>query len=71
MLAHRLQATIGHDKTLILENLPFHSGEQVEIIILSQPNNASDQNKYPLRGTAVQYVEPTQPVAQADWDVTE
>jgi hypothetical protein len=71
MLAHRLQATIGHDKTLTLENLPFHSGEQVEIIILSQPSKVSDQNKYPLRGTAVQYVEPTEPVAQADWDVTE
>lgn len=71
MLAHRLQVTIGHDKTLTLENLPFHSGEQVEIIILSQPNKGSDQNKYPLRGTAVQYVEPTKPVAQADWEVAE
>ncbi|GFE67794.1 BrnA antitoxin family protein [Chroococcus sp. FPU101] len=37
MLAHRIETTINQDKTLTLENLPFHSGEQVEVIILSRP----------------------------------
>jgi hypothetical protein len=35
MLAHRIETIISQDKTLTLENLPFHSGEQVEVIILS------------------------------------
>ncbi len=71
MLAHRIEATIGQDGKLTLENLPFHSGERVEVIILTQPHKASEQNKYPLRGTAIQYVAPTEPVATDDWEVAQ
>lgn len=70
MLAHRIETIINQDKTLTLENLPFHSGEQVEVIILSRPRRESGQNLYPLRGTTIQYVDPTEPVAQDDWEVT-
>lgn len=68
MLAHRIEATIEQDRKLTLENLPFHSGERVEVIILPQPCRESEQNRYPLRGTTIQYVEPTEPVAQNDWE---
>jgi hypothetical protein len=71
MLAHRIEATISHDRTLTLENLPFHTGEQVEIIILSRPRRISEQVGYSLRGTVLQYVEPMEPVAQDDWDVAQ
>jgi hypothetical protein len=71
MLAHRIEATISHDRTLTLENLPFHSGEQVEIIILSRPRRISEQVGYSLRGSVIQYVEPMEPVAQDDWDVAQ
>lgn len=71
MLAHRIEATIGQDGKLTLENLPFHSGERVEVIILTQPYKASEQNKYPLRGTVIQYVAPTEPVATDDWEVAQ
>lgn len=71
MLAHRLEATINPNRTLTLENLPFHSGEQVEIIILSRPRRTSEQVEYSLRGTVVQYIEPMEPVAQDDWEVAQ
>lgn len=71
MIAHRVETTIEPDGTLILKNLPFHSGEQVEVIVLPQPNKTSEQNKYPLRGTAVQYIDPTEPVADDDWQVAQ
>jgi hypothetical protein len=71
MLAHRIEATISHDRTLTLENLPFHSGDQVEIIILSPPRRISEQVGYSLRGSVIQYVEPMEPVAQDDWDVAQ
>jgi hypothetical protein len=70
MLAHRIETTINQDKTLTLENLPFRSGEQVEVIILSRPRRESGQNQYPLRGITVQYTDPTEPVAQDDWEVS-
>jgi len=67
MLAHHVETIISQDKTLTLENLPFHSGEQVEVIILSRSRRDSGQNHYPLRGTTIQYNDPTEPVAQDDW----
>ncbi len=35
MQAHRVEATIEQDGTLTLENLPFHAGEVVEVIVLA------------------------------------
>jgi len=71
MLAHRFETTVSHDRTLTLENLPFHSGEQVEVIILSRPRKTLQQTKYSLRGTVTQYIEPMQPVGQDDWEVAQ
>lgn len=70
MLAHRIETTIDQDKTLTLENLPFHAGEQVEVIILSRPRRESGQNRYPLRRITIQYTDPTEPVGQDDWEVS-
>jgi hypothetical protein len=67
MLAHRIETIVRQDRTLMLENLPFHSGERVEVIILSRPHRSSQRNQYPLRGTTLQYIAPTEPVAQEDW----
>jgi hypothetical protein len=71
MLAHRIETTIAHDRTLTLENLPFHAGEQVEIIILSKPHQTSQQAQHSLRGTVMQYIEPFEPVAQNDWELAQ
>lgn len=71
MLAHRIEATIEQSRTLTLENLTFHAGERVEVIILPQPHRASEQNKYPLRRTTIQFIEPTEPVVQSDWEAVQ
>jgi hypothetical protein len=70
MLAHRIEATVERDKTLTLENLPFHSGERVEVIVLSRSQEVSQQDPYPLRGTTIQYIDPTEPIAQNDWEIS-
>jgi hypothetical protein len=69
MLTHRIKVTIEKDRKLTLEDLPFHSGEVVEVMISSQAQAISEQNEYPLRGTALQYLNPTEPVAEDDWEV--
>ena len=68
MQAYRVETTVQQDGTLTLSNLPLHAGETVEVIILVQPPVAMDRQRYPLRGVPVQYVDPTEPVAQEDWD---
>jgi hypothetical protein len=71
MIAHRVETVLEQDGTLTLENLPFHAGEAVEIIILAQPARRQHQNRYPLRGTRVRYDQPTEPVALDEWDAAQ
>jgi hypothetical protein len=70
MLAHRIETIIREDGTLTLENLPFHSGVSVEVIILAQIEKSTQQNPYSLRGTPIHFINPLEPVGQDDWEVT-
>jgi hypothetical protein len=71
MQAYRVETTLTQDGTLTLRNLPLRAGESVEVIILVQPPVALRQRQYPLRGTPIRYVDPTEPVAQADWEAAQ
>ena len=69
MQAYRLETTIPEDNTLTLQSLPFQAGEMVEVIILSRDAASSTpRDRYRLRGIPVTYVNPTEPVAQGDWE---
>jgi hypothetical protein len=70
MQAYRANTTIQQDGILMLSNLPLQAGEAVEVIILVQSLAAPRQTLYPLRGTPITYVDPTEPVAQADWEAS-
>ena len=53
----------------MIKELPFHSGDKVEIIIRSCTVNQGSNERYPLRGKPVQYIDPFDSVAENDWDV--
>jgi hypothetical protein len=71
MQAYRVATTLQQDGTLTLSNLPLRAGETVEVIILVSSPVAVDRQQSPLRGVPVQYIDPTEPVAQADWDAAQ
>ncbi|MFB2921440.1 MULTISPECIES: hypothetical protein [Aerosakkonema] len=71
MNAHRVKATLTQDGTLTLNDLPFHAGDSVEVIVLARIAKLSTKNLYPLRGTPILYDNPTEPVAEEDWRVLE
>jgi hypothetical protein len=71
MQAYRVETTVAQDGTLTLSNLPLHAGEAVEVIILVQPSAMRGRQRYPLRGTPIRYIDPTEPVAQADWEAAQ
>jgi hypothetical protein len=68
MQAYRLETTLMQNNTLILDRLPFRSGDVVEVIVLSKEPKPI-QNAYPLRGLPITYITPFEPVAQSDWEV--
>lgn len=68
MNAHRIETTVNPDGTLLLKNIPFQPGEQVEVIIIERvPSNILEENRYPLRGKPVHYDAPFEPIAEAEW----
>lgn len=66
--AHRIETTLTQNGTLTLDHLPFQAGETVEVLVLPNALLSSPQDRYSLRGTPVEYHEPTEPVAQQDWE---
>jgi hypothetical protein len=67
MNGHHVEATLSKDGTLTLTDLPFHAGDTVEVIILPRSQKTVAQNRYPLHGKPIQYINPTDPVAEEDW----
>ena len=70
MPTYRLEATLSEDGKLTLNNLPFQAGQAVEVIVLPRLAGRTLENRYPLRGTPISYLEPTEPVADTDWEAS-
>ena len=67
MSIHRVETTVTSDGTLTLTDLPFHAGDAVEVLIVPRIAKPIGQERYPLHGKAIQYVNPTDSVAEEDW----
>ncbi len=69
MQVYAYELTVGQKGTVTLTNLPFNVGEQLEVIVISRPNRQSKEKKYPFWGKPITYINPTEPVAEEDWEV--
>lgn len=65
--AHRIDAVLMEDGKLSLDNLPFRAGQAVEVIVLPAARSGASTER-PLRGMVRQYDQPTDPVAETDWN---
>jgi hypothetical protein len=63
--AHRVETVLAEDGKLLLDHLPFRSGQAVEVIVL--PANRPSTPDQSLRGAVLRYDDPAAPVAEADW----
>jgi hypothetical protein len=69
MQAFRVETTVQEAGQLTLSDLPLQVGEEVEVIILVRSLKATPDNPYPLHGLPITYLNPTEPVAQSDWEI--
>lgn len=69
MQAYRLETIVPHNGELQLKLLPFRPGETVEVIILSLNRLQNQVNYFPLKNTVLKYEDPTDPIAETEWDV--
>jgi len=65
---YRTEKRLTEDGAITLDNLPFNAGDSVEIIIISRAGQPGEQRDYPLRGKVIRYDDPSEPVAQEDWE---
>lgn len=69
MQAYKTEAKLDREGELRLSDLPFHVGDEVEVILLRREPAQTRENPYPLRGLPIRYEDPTEPVAEDDWEV--
>lgn len=69
MEAYAYEITLEKNGVLSLTNLPFNSGDKVEVIILSRSKPPRGEKHYPFWGEPITYLDPTEPVAEKDWEV--
>ncbi len=67
MQTYKTEKAIPENGILTLDALPFNPRDLVEITIKLR-DNKSHADRYPLRGKVLRYDDPTEPVAQEDWD---
>ena len=68
MSAFKVTATLEKDGSLTLDHLPFRAGERVEIVVAPADVGPVDGNRYPLRGSVIRFDDPTEPVADTEWE---
>ena len=70
MKAYRVEKQIAANGELKLSALPFQEGDKVEVIILSHGIGSYSGTPSPLRGKVIEYLEPTEPVAEEEFRLT-
>ncbi len=65
------RTTIQEGGKLVMDRLPFHAGQTVEVTVAEEerPALAETAGRYPLRGTVLRYDDPFKPACPPeDWD---
>lgn len=66
MNAHRIETIVGDGRTIVLKDLPFDEGEEIEVIVLEKKNAAKIEKASLLQGTLLKYDEPFESVSEAE-----
>ena len=67
MELHQIHKTVSPDGTIVLDDLPFEAGDEVNVTIV-KATKFDPKNPYPLRGTPYRYEDPFSPlISPDDW----
>lgn len=68
MKTYRISTIVEEDGTVTIANLPFHKGDELEVILRPRNGLKDRAAGYPLRGEPVEYHGPLDSVSEGDWD---
>jgi hypothetical protein len=67
MIPYSVKKTISEEGVLLLEGLPYHTGEIVKVFILPQQEEVNNA-RVSLKGTVIYYDQPFAPVDVDEWE---
>lgn len=68
MNIYKTTTTVERDGILTLTAVPFHQGDRVEVVVVAIPPATAARDPFPLRGKIIRYDQPTDPIAESDWE---
>ena len=69
MEAYRVKKRIAAKGVLHLDALPLEEGVLAEVIILVDNDKKKEPVPSSIRGKVIEYIDPTEPAAQDDWEL--
>jgi hypothetical protein len=69
MRTYQVEKVIPKTGILTIDTLPFQAGEIVQVIILARDAGIDSTDLLPLTGSVLVYNDPTEPVAEHDWEI--
>lgn len=69
MQVYAYELTMQEEGILTLTNLPLNAGERIEVIIIPRSEHRQTEPRYPFWGKPLSYLNPTDPIAEEDWEV--
>ena len=67
METYRVVKRVAPGRKLSLEDLPFQTGDEVEVVVRGQKPAQDAGARYPLRGKPVRYLRPFEGVDEHEW----
>ena len=68
MQVYAYELTMKKKGTLTLKDLPLEAGEKIEVIIIPRSSQQQSEKRYPFWGKPITYLDPTEPIDEADWE---
>ncbi len=69
MEAVRIEAKVQSNGRVVLNDLPFEEGRDVEIIVLETHRKQTEPKSNPLKGSVLKYDDPFEPACPPeDWE---
>lgn len=68
MKTHRIGTVVKEYGIVIIGDLPFGKGEELDVVLFSKEEGEGCEAEYPLRGEIVKYTVPFGSIAENHWD---
>lgn len=59
----------GIDETVAFNDLLPNTPDNLRVLVTTRPLQSEGHDRYPLRNSIIHFHNPTEPIAEEDWDV--